>query len=309
MCKIYGLTNTSKLSAQGLAQMITRAHAQLTSTQKDGWGYALGSFSEKWDSPPQWPGPNEWQAIRDSLGGIAVSADCEITGAYPGPGPSLVAHARTATCARGAVNAHPHFSGGWTVVHNGVVESTHKRQRSCDSMHIADSLAASGGASGLHDDVTGYLAILGTDPEGRFFALRDSRAPLYVARVPSLDAWAFASTPELLRSIAGEPTPRPYELDPYAYHLLTPAGWTIERVTPWSAYAALSSKASKAFGDDEYANTGGLTPGRWGRWRKDARGNWTDEPPAPEELKAPKAPKAPKAKKGPQSKFPDWPDK
>jgi hypothetical protein len=176
-------------------------------------------------------------------------------------------------------------------------------------MHIADSLAASGGASGLHDDVTGYLAILGTDPEGRFFALRDSRAPLYVARVPSLDAWAFASTPELLRSIAGEPTPRPYELDPYAYHLLTPAGWTIERVTPWSAYAALSSKASKAFGDDEYANTGGLTPGRWGRWRKDARGNWTDEPPAPEELKAPKAPKAPKAKKGPQSKFPDWPDK
>lgn len=305
MCKIFGLTNTSKLSESALCALITRAHAQLTSTQRDGWGYALGSFSERWDSPAQWPGPNEWPAIRESLGGVQVSADCIVSGDWGGPGPALIAHARTATCARGAVNAHPHAFEDWTLVHNGVVESSGKARRSCDSMHIVESLARSGGPDKLHVDLSGYLAILGTDPEGRFFALRDSRAPLYVARVPSLDAWAFASTPELLRSIVQESTPRPYEVAPYVWHSLTESGqWETREVTPWAAYAALSSKASTAFGDEvgePWTSKGGKQPktagDRWGSWRRDKKGRWTNEPPAPSELK------------GSTSKFPDWPDK
>jgi hypothetical protein len=251
MCKIYGLTSTQQLAPAALSSLIERAHKHLTQTQKDGWGYALGSYVERWDTPADWPGHGKWHAIQQSLGGMAVAVDCLVSeGKPPAPGPSLICHARTATCARGAENAHPHSWDGWRIVHNGVVESLGKARRSCDSMHIVDSLAKHKGAAGLHKDLAGYLAILGTSPRGEFVALRDDRAPLFVAWCADLSAWAFASSPELLAAITALPVTRPYSLTPFACHTLTPDGWQVETVEAWSG--AAESRAAVAFGGSAY---------------------------------------------------------
>lgn len=248
MCKIYGITNTEKLAPVALSALIGRAHAQLTSTQRDGWGYALGNYVERWDTPSDWAGHGKWGSIQNALGGLSVAVDCEVSeGKPPAPGPALICHARTATCARGAKNAHPHAWDGWRIVHNGVVESTGKQKRSCDSMHIVDSLAKNKGAAGLADDLAGYLAILGTNPAGEFIALRDDRAPLYVAWCHDLSAWAFASTPELLAAITALPVTRPYALTPFVAHTLKAGEWQKEHVAPWAS--AAESRASIAFGE------------------------------------------------------------
>jgi len=251
MCKIFALTSTAKLAPAAISDMIARAHKELTATQRDGWGFQLGSYHEKWDEPNQWPGAGQWPAIAQSLAGLAVEVDCITSGEMPAAaGPAILAHARTATCSRGAVNAHPHHAAGWAVVHNGIVESKTKSVRSCDSMHIADSLAKHGGPSGLAGDLTGYLAILAVGPQGQFVALRDDRAPLWVAKVAQLDAWAFASSPELVRSIIGPAftLAKPYQLRAYTANTLTAEGWTTAKVTPWAS-SAPSWAASKAFGD------------------------------------------------------------
>lgn len=248
MCKIYGITSTEKLAPAALSLLIERAHKQLTLTQRDGWGYALGNYVERWDTPSDWAGHGKWGSIQNALGGLSVAVDCEVSeGKPPAPGPALICHARTATCARGAKNAHPHAWDGWRIVHNGVVESTGKAKRSCDSMHICDSLAKNKGASGLAEDLAGYLAILGTNPSGEFIALRDDRAPLFVAWCHDLQAWAFASTPELLAAITALPVTRPYALTPFVCHTLKAGEWHKDRVMPWAS--AAESRASVAFGD------------------------------------------------------------
>lgn len=251
MCKIYGITNTEKLAPAALSLLIERAHKHLTMTQRDGWGYALGNYVERWDTPGDWPGHGKWGSIQNTLAGLEVAVDCEVSeGKPPAPGPALICHARTATCARGAKNAHPHAWDGWRIVHNGVVESTGRAKRSCDSMHIVDSLAKHKGPSKLADDLAGYLAILGTNPAGEFIALRDDRAPLYVAWCHDLQAWAFASSPELLAAITALPVTRPYSLTPFVCHVLKDGEWVKEHVTPWAS--AAESRASLAFGDSYY---------------------------------------------------------
>lgn len=255
MCKIFGLTTTAGLQMPALHALIARSHKSLTATQKDGFGFAIGSntgdhYVEKWDNPANFPGAGQWPSIRANLGGLPVEADCWTAGAFPtNTGGAYIAHARTATCSRGAENAHPHASHGWAVVHNGVVQPTKGRTKPCDSIHILDSLVAHKGASKLHADVAGYLAILAIDPRGRLSALRDERAPLVVAWVPSLATWAFASTEAILAEIVSAPHDKAYTLQPYQYATHAGKAWSHEEVKRWDASKAISTKANKAFGD------------------------------------------------------------
>lgn len=251
MCKIFALSNTSGLDAAELASCIRRSHREITVTarQRDGWGFALGEYVEKLDNPEQWPGqPGQLGAL--DLGGAVVELDAIASGVMPDPGPPLIVHGRIATCARGAENAHPHVAGQWTVVHNGVVEPrTSKARRTCDSMHIADSLAKHAGPHKLARDVVGYLAILGIDPAGRLFALRDRTAPLWLARVPEWDCYALASTPELLRSIVGRATGPVFQLAAFRWHVAAGDRWDVQEVAAWDAARPhLAGKAGKAFG-------------------------------------------------------------
>lgn len=262
MCKIFGLTSTTKLTLPALAALITRSHKALTATQKDGYGFAIGSptgehYVEKWDEPSAFPGPGQWPAIRDNLAGVPVVADCVTHGTYPAaPGGALIAHARTSTCDRGAINAHPHISDGYALVHNGVVQPLRGKTKSCDSMHILDSIAANAGPAKLAADVAGYLAVLVLDSKGRLSALRDDRAPLVVAWVPSLSAWAFASTGAILAEIVAVPHDKPFSLQPYRWVTNTSKGWQLQEVKPWAAAktngssnGSTAAKAAKAFGD------------------------------------------------------------
>lgn len=255
MCKIFGLTSTASLAMPALREMIGRSHKALTATQRDGYGFAIasndgGHYVEKWDNPANFPGPGEWPKIRENLGGLPVEADCWTHGAMPEKtGGAFIAHARTATCSRGAINAHPHIRDGWALVHNGVVSPIKGKTKPCDSVHILDSFITHKGGAKLHADVTGYLAVLGFTPQGRIFALRDERAPLVVAWVPSLAAWAFASNAELLAEIVKAPHDKAYTVSPYNLAVFDGKKWANVEVKPWQA--APSAKASKAFGDDD----------------------------------------------------------
>ena len=255
MCKIFGLTSTAQMQMPALHALISRTHKALTATQRDGYGYSIGSsdgnhYTEKWNNPSAFPGPGAWPAIKANLAGLPVDADVWTSGTFPtSPGGALIAHARTSTCSMGSENAHPHYSHGWSMVHNGVVQPTKGRTKPCDSIHILDSLVTHKGAGKLHTDVAGYLAILAIDPKGRLVALRDERAPLVVAWVPSLSAWAFSSTDALLSEIVAAHHDKPFPLQPY--HAVTNDGnnWKHEVVTAWEASKTVTAKAAKAFGD------------------------------------------------------------
>ena len=236
MCKLSLITSTAKMTPADLSAVITRTHKTLTRTQKDGWGYSIGGYLEKWDEPQGWQAPNGVQGLLSSLQGAAVDLDAVSVGEYPAPSAPLVAHARTATCARGAVNAHPFQDGGWTLAHNGVVEPVRNTKRkSCDSMYIVESMARAGGPGKLHSDVAGYAAIVGVTPNGEPFALRDSRAPLCISWVPTWEAFVLSSGPEFTKDIVGtlEHT-RPVSLLPWVYHVWTGDGWATSEVKPWA---------------------------------------------------------------------------
>jgi hypothetical protein len=236
MCKLSLITSTAKMTPAELSAVITRTHKTLTRTQRDGWGYSIGGYLEKWDEPQGWQSPNGVQGLLSSLQGAAVDLDAVSVGEYPAPGAPLVAHARTATCARGAVNAHPFTDSGWTLAHNGVVEPVkNTKRKSCDSMYIVESMARAGGPGKLHCDVAGYAAIVGTTPNGEPFALRDSRAPLCISWVPTWEAFVLSSGPEYTKDIVGslEHT-RPVSLLPWVYHVWTGEGWATSEVKPWA---------------------------------------------------------------------------
>jgi len=220
-----------------LAQVIKRSHAALTRTQRDGWGYSIGGYLEKWNSPKDWSAPDMSRAITSALKGAAVELDAVSVGDFPAPGAPLVCHARTATCARGAANAHPHVSGGWIMAHNGVVEPRrNSKRKSCDSMYIVESLARVGGPSKLHCDIAGYAAIVGTTPAGEPFALRDSRAPLVINWVPAWEAFVLSSGAEYSAEIIGKQEhTRPVSLLPWVYHVWTGEDWATHEVQPWAS--------------------------------------------------------------------------
>lgn len=275
MCKIFGITSTAKLALPALAALITRSHKALTATQKDGYGFAIGSpvgkhYVEKWDEPSAFPGPGQWPTIKTNLAGLPVSADCMTYGTYPTTtGGALIAHARTSTCDRGAINAHPHVGeDGYALVHNGVVQPLRGKTKSCDSVHILDSIAANAGPAKLASDVAGYLAVLVLDDQGRLSALRDDRAPLVVAWVPSLAAWAFASSDALLGEIVAVPHDKPFSLQPYRWVTNTAKGWQVQEVKKWAAaktngsQSGTAAKAAKAFGDSLPEWSGS----KWGKY-------------------------------------------
>lgn len=184
----------------------------LGSTQRDGFGYALkaseGVFVERYVNPSSCKGMGTLKASRDILPvalqtQLVYGVDYDQHGNLPSKTPllgSFIAHGRTATCGKSITNTHPFtgFKDGkqWTIAHNGVVDWSGEAlplQTTCDSEHILNCFLHLEGEQSFHKGLAGYAAVVGINPEGEMFALRDDRAPLYVQYVKELNNYILCT--------------------------------------------------------------------------------------------------------------------
>ena len=206
MCKLIAMSSLSVRTLVQASKLINASSEMLGASQHDGFGYALKTdesvFIERYLDPKSCKGLGSLKASRDLLPAtlrtqLEYGTDYDQQGIAPTKGSSLngafIAHGRTATCGKTITNTHPFtgFNGTeqWTIAHNGVVEwsgATLPLKTTCDSEHILNCFLYLQGEQSFHSGLAGYAAVVGINPKGEMFAMRDSRAPLYVSYVKEL---------------------------------------------------------------------------------------------------------------------------
>lgn len=208
MCKLIAMSTASCKNTKQASRLVLKMSTLLGASQRDGFGYAIntseGVFSERYLDPKTCEGMGELKASRDLLPSslktqLTYGIDYDQQGVIPSKGAvkgCIIAHGRTATCGKNITNTHP-FTGShegkrWTIAHNGVVEwngETLPLQTTCDSEHILNCFLYKNGEQSFHEGLAGYAAVVGINPQGEMFAMRDNRAPLYVSYVKQLGCY------------------------------------------------------------------------------------------------------------------------
>ena len=204
MCKQVFFTNTSKLSVAKLASVLYAANKGFTS-ERDGFGY-VGRNSDGTLFGERYVSPNEFQfrLSRTILDAPFVARD---TSNYFGKlktlkGPLLI-HGRISTNTKGLENTHPFIKHDWSLVHNGVVETSQEAYdmiSSCDTEHLIE-LMATQGISAIEKHISGYYAFGAIAPDGKLHVVKDNIASLYCAYVKHIDSYIFATTEDLIEDI------------------------------------------------------------------------------------------------------------
>ena len=192
--------------------MIRKSAELLGSSQRDGFGYALhtskGTFMERYLDPQNCKGMGTLKDSRDLLPAtvrtqLTYGVDYDQKGNKPENGNTLrsyIAHGRTATCGKSISNTHPFNGtsekGEYTIAHNGVVDwdgQVYPLQTTCDSEHILNTFLYTEGEQSFKDGLSGYAAVVGIDPKGQMFCLRDDRAPLYLTYIKQLGQYIICT--------------------------------------------------------------------------------------------------------------------
>lgn len=215
MCKLIAMSSLSCKTLKQASRLIKASSEMLGSTQRDGFGYALkaseGVFVERYLNPSSCKGMGTLKASRDLLPAtlqtqLVFGMDYDQHGLMPSKTPltgSFIAHGRTATCGKNIANTHPFtgFKDGkqWTIAHNGVVDWSGEvlpLQTTCDSEHILNCFLHLEGEQSFSKGLAGYAAVVGINPQGEMFALRDDRAPLYVQYIKELNNYILCTDSE-----------------------------------------------------------------------------------------------------------------
>lgn len=212
MCKLIAMSSMSCKTLKHASRLVKVSSELLGSSQRDGFGYALkhteGVFIERYLNPASCNGMGTLKASRDMLPvalqtQLVFGNDYDQHGNLPSKTPlngCYIAHGRTATCGKSITNTHP-FTGyndgeQWTIAHNGVVDwsgATYPLKTTCDSEHILNCFLYANGEQSFKDGIAGYLAVVGINPQGEMFALRDERAPLYVQYIKELNNYILCT--------------------------------------------------------------------------------------------------------------------
>jgi len=295
MCKLIAMSSLSCKTLKHASRLIKLSSDLLGSTQRDGFGYALktsdGVFIERYLNPAACNGMGTLKASRDLLPAtlqtqLVYGVDYDQHGNLPSKTPlngSYIAHGRTATCGKNIANTHP-FTGyndgeQWTIAHNGVVDwngATYPLQTTCDSEHLLNCFLYANGEQSFKDGISGYLAIVGINPQGEMFALRDERAPLYVQYVKELNLYILCTdqthcnevskTVIEFNDIKDATVTTPMMIAPFVKHTFHANGEitsvaferfasTSGRISQSSIYRSLGSAGAAGFAsyyDDEY---------------------------------------------------------
>lgn len=204
MCKVFGLTNTSKITDHKKITDSILKH--VSKEEQDGLGFEFVSedgtrFGQRSTSPdmrftmkrPVMP-PNEFT--------IATS---EKIGTYTGKtkGPAIF-HSRTSTNEVSLRNTHPLRSSGFSLVHNGVVSDhgpVFERETSNDTEFILNYIKQENGLDLIQKNLTGYYACLVLTPDNKLRIFLDDQAPLWAAYCSKLETWVFSTCPDVIESV------------------------------------------------------------------------------------------------------------
>lgn len=297
MCKLIALNTAACKSTRQASQLVLKMRTLLAASQRDGFGYAIntsdGVFSERYVNPDSCSGLGSTKASRDVLPAtlqtqLTYGVDYDQRGNLPSKGAvqgCVIAHGRTATCDKTVANTHP-FTGSnagkqWTIAHNGVVDWSGiplPLQTTCDSEHILNCFLYLQGEKSFKDGLAGYAAVVGINPQGEMFALRDDRAPLYVQYVKELNQYIICTDQthceELSKMIVGFNSLKnatittPMMLAPYVKHVFHANGevsstkfdkfsGSSSRISTSSIYRSLGSAGvSRSAWDDDYGYSG-----------------------------------------------------
>lgn len=212
MCKLIAMSSMSCKTLTQASKLVLSASKLLGASQRDGFGYAVKTsdsvFIERYLNPQSCSGMGTLKASRDLLPAtlqtqLVYGNDYDQHGIAPSKASSLgcfIAHGRTATCGKNIANTHPFtgFKDGkqWTIAHNGVVDWSGEKlplQTTCDSEHILNCFLHLNGEQSFAEGMSGYAAVIGINPQGELFALRDDRAPLYVTYCKELSLYILCT--------------------------------------------------------------------------------------------------------------------
>ena len=201
----------TKNSKQASALVLKMAFL-LGASQKDGFGYSIkhqnGQYTERYLSADSVAGMGTLKESVDMLKSnirtkLTEGIDFDVNGVKPRKGAingSIIAHGRTATCGKSIENTHPFTGSGeqgdYTIAHNGVVEwtgATLPLNTTCDSEHLLNCFTHLNGEQSFKDGIAGYAAVIGFNPLGELFVLRDNRAPLYMSYIVELDSYVICT--------------------------------------------------------------------------------------------------------------------
>lgn len=220
MCKLIAISGLSVKGRKQSNALIKKTSELLGASQRDGYGFAIGTgkvsdmslgvYIERYINPAVVTGMGTLKQSRNTMpSGIKTVLKDGVDFDSQGDMPSgklveapFIAHGRTATCGKVIDNTHP-FTGKnngkqWTIAHNGVVEWSGINlplKTTCDSEHLLNCFLYLNGEQSFTEGIAGYAAIVGINPEGEMFALRDDRAPLYVQYILELKNYVVCTDP------------------------------------------------------------------------------------------------------------------
>lgn len=208
MCKLIAITGLVLKNRRQASLLVAKSSELLGLSQHDGFGYALkhktGVYRERFLDPLNAKGMGTMKDAVSLLSSklktkVKQGIDFDSSGVFPAKGiieGSFIAHGRTATCDKTITNTHPFYGNmdgkEWYIAHNGVVAwkgETLPLQTSCDSEHLLNCYLYKDGENSFKDCISGYAAIVGFNPEGELFVLRDNKAPLYCIYIKQLDCY------------------------------------------------------------------------------------------------------------------------
>ncbi len=201
MCKIFTLTNTSKIKK--LNKTVNVIAKELAKYEQDGFGYTIqgkdGIYGERILDSDDFS--TAFQARILDMPWLETNYNRFGTkSAATGAG---MFHGRTSTNAKTLINTHPINKHNWSLIHNGVVSnhgSDYTRITSNDTEHLVKYLGTEG-IKAIEANITGYYAITAISPTGELHIIKDSIANLMCAYIDTIDSYVYATTEALIKDI------------------------------------------------------------------------------------------------------------
>jgi len=204
MCKIFAMSNTSKLTRKNFINLLRIVHPIITHSEVDGFGWAVlgesGIYGEKYINPTEFDFRIFNNVKENKILKELIKEEASSFGQASKPIGPLLIHGRTSTNDKTLTNTHPFIKNNWTLIHNGVVDNlgeTYIMDSTCDSEHLIHYLS-SGGIESIEKYVSGYYAVAAIDPNGNLHVFKDDIASLYVAYIKTIDSFIFSTTKDMI---------------------------------------------------------------------------------------------------------------
>ncbi len=204
MCKVFTLTNTSKI--KNIDKAVNTILSKLSDYERDGLGYTISGESGIY-------GERSVHVLEFNTSFKAPIHSMPFTtsvynrfGLKSKPVGAGMFHGRTSTNHKNLLNTHPINKHGWSLIHNGVVTNhgpEHQMNTTNDTEHLVEYMGTKGIQS-IEKHISGYYAFTALDPMGQLHVVKDSIANLYFARISTIDSFVFATTKALIKDICTE---------------------------------------------------------------------------------------------------------